>query len=751
MRLSVEAMQAPEFLEDRYTQIELLGAGGMGVVYRAFDRTLQKDVAIKTLPGQKLTPEVAIRFQQEARTASKLKHTNLVTILDFGISPTGEPFLVMDFAAGVTLDSIIRERGTMDAGSALEIVNQICEGMKHAHANGIIHRDLKPSNVIVDISEHSVKVVDFGIAKMAEEGDGLILTPQGNLIGTPSYMSPEQIAGEVVDARSDIYSIGCILFHLLAGRPPFESDTSLEVLLSARTKRAPSIVEANPHVSIPHEVEELVAKSLSKDRLKRQPSVEALQDELGVAMDALEQFEKERTAGDGNDSRSGHDLLTPATRPSIPRRLRRSPRAVLIGALLAFGVLIPVTAIIYMIMITPSVQMTTESFDDALQLNPLAVRSSHRNAIEANKGKPDWEQHFNCRVQDGKLRYEALDSVTPDDLRKMADQKLKVFSLDLSRFAAPITVEWCQYISRIDVEQLDFSNSRVTDEGLEYVGKILNLTKLELTSCNISDKGVAFLRNLKKLETLQISKTKVTDKCLETVKCFKRLRRLELSNTPVTDSAIAKLKDLPLQEICILGCSRVTERVLEPLAKKGRLIHINASDTRITDAGLTCLRPCKGLYTLKLADCRGVSDAAVCFFAANFPRLHYLDISGTSATSKCFPDLVKLKELRDLHLCSLGLTDKDLVPLKSLKEVSKLNLSANRITDGGLKSLVDMPSLRRICLNHCDGITSSGAGYLQSAHQLKFGEGIDIEITSQEAVSRIGEIFVSGGADSSRE
>lgn len=341
--------------------------------------------------------------------------------------------------------------------------------------------------------------------------------------------------------------------------------------------------------------------------------------------------------------------------------------------------------------------------------------------------------------------------MTPDDLRKMADQNLKVFSLNFSRTAVPVTVECCQYISRIDVEQLDLSNSNVTDDGLEYVGKMPNLTKLELTNCNISDKGLAFLRNLKKLDTLQISKTRVSEKCMETVKCFKRLRSLEMFNTPVTDSSIAKLKDLPLQDIGILGCSRVTERVIEPLAARGRLTQVNASDTSITDAGLTCLRSCKGLNTLKLSDCTGVSDAAVAFFAANFPRLHYLDISGTSATSKCIPDVVKLKELRDLHLCGLGLTDKDLVPLKSLKEVSKLNLSANRITDGGLKSLADMPSLTRICLNHCDGITSSGAGYLQSAHQLKFGEGIDIEITSQEAVGQLGEMIVGGGVDSSGE
>jgi Serine/threonine protein kinase len=428
MRLSIEEMQAPEFLKDRYAQFELLGAGGMGVVYRAFDQTLKKDVAIKILPGQKLTPERAMRFQQEARTASKLQHPNLITILDFGISPTGEPFLVMEFAAGDTLESIIEERGTIDAGSALQIVIQICEGMVHAHANGVVHRDLKPSNVIVEPAECCVKVVDFGIAKLTDEGKGLTLTPQGRLIGTPSYMSPEQMSGDEVDARSDIYSIGCILFHLLAGTPPFASDTSIEVLQNARTKRAPSIHEVNRSVSLPREVEELVAKALQKNRSQRQSSVEELQEELYGAMDVIDQLEKERTASDGNKGPGGAEFpMQPR-----PRRAKKSRRGMMIGALIGLGTVVPVGAIIYMIMASPAVPTSaiTDSNNpgDALQLNPLVeIRPSQEAANKANKNKVSWKRHFESEWQEGTERVRALDSVTLDDLKQMADEKVKIF------------------------------------------------------------------------------------------------------------------------------------------------------------------------------------------------------------------------------------------------------------------------------------------------------------------------------------
>lgn len=742
MRLSIEDMQAPEFLKDRYTQFELLGAGGMGVVYRAFDQTLQKDVAIKILPGQ-LTPERAMRFQQEARTASRLKHPNLITILDFGISPTGEPFLVMDYAAGATLDSIIKERGTIDLNSALAIVDQICEGIKHAHANSVIHRDLKPSNVIVESVERTVKVVDFGIAKFTEESKGLTITPQGRLIGTPQYMSPEQIAGAEVDARSDIYSIGCILFHLLAGRPPFESDTSIEVLRSARTKRAPSIHEVNPSISIPREVEELVAKSLLKEPSQRQSSVEVFQDELYAATDAVEQLEKERTARDGS---KGSAELSINRGPSP----RRKPRPMMI-ALLGIGTLVPIAGFVYLIMTSPAVSPTdplASKSAPAMEINTeISVRPSQHDADIANKSKVLWKQHFKRKMQDGTERYEALDSLTPEDLKQMGDEKLKVFSINFSRTSTPITDECCKLISRIDAEQLDLCTPTVTDEGLKYIGRMTNLKKLELSNCDVSDEGVTFLQNLKKMEIIQLSKTRISDNALDVLKTFKHLKGLELFSTPVTDGGIAKLKDLPIVEIGLMGCPRVTDKVLEPLAAHGKLTHVNLSETAITDRGLLCLRPCKNLDTLRISDCKGVTDATVSFVADKIPQLHYLDVSGTFVTKKSIPTILKLKHLSDLHVCALGFTDNDVAPFKSLATVTKLDLSENPITDRTLHTLADMPSLKTICLNRCPGTTNDGASYLQSAHSLKFGGIVEVLLTASEEVERVGALLGKGGEE----
>lgn len=750
MRQSTEDMQAPEFLKDRYTQFELLGTGGMGVVYRAFDQTLQKDVAIKILPGQKPTPERAMRFQQEARTASKLKHPNLITILDFGISPTGEPFLVMDFAAGVTLDSIIEERGTIDAGSALEIVYQICEGMKHAHANGVVHRDLKPSNVIVEPDECSVKVVDFGIAKLTDEGKGLTITPQGRLIGTPSYMSPEQIAGEEVDARSDIYSIGCILFHLLAGRPPFESDTSIEVLQSARTKKAPSIQEVNRSASLPREVEELVAKSLLKDPSQRQSSVEELQDELCDAMEALEQFEKQRTASDGSKG----SLDSPLYRG--PRRKKNSPRALMIGAMFGIGTLVPVAAIIYMIMATPSVPDSGNSkSSDAMQWNAkVALRPTDAQAIEADKekDKDPWKGHFKSKWQDGTERFEALDSLTIDDLKQMGDDKVKLFALNFAKTGTTLTLEHCRLISKINVEQLDLSNSAITDEDLQYIGEMTNLTKLEITSCaNISDEGVAYLRGLKNLDTIQLSKTRITDKSIDVLTPLKRLRSLELFNTQVTDDGIAKLKALPIVEIGLEGCPRITDNALKPLAAKGKLTHVNVSETNISDNGLICLRSCKNLNTLRAGECRNITDAAVTFVADNLPHLHYLDVSGTKVSKRSIPTMLRLKDLHDLHIGFLELTDEDVAPLTSLSRVTKLDLSGNRVTDKSLRTLADMPGLESICFNHCAGTTTNGASYFQSAHKVRFGKDVEVELTPSDGVEKFGDLIGREETESDQE
>ena len=219
---------------ERYRIVSRIGVGGMGAVYRAEHTMMRRDLAIKVLlPELSGKEEFARRFEREAESASRLDHPNIITTTDFGRTGDGSLFLAMEFLAGTSLGAAIAA-GPMRIERALAIERQILRGLDHAHAAGVVHRDLKPENIMLverDGQRDVVKILDFGIAKVTEpQSGGQALTQAGVIFGTPEYLSPEQALGEAVDARADIYAAGVILYEMLAGRRPFESEDKVKII-----------------------------------------------------------------------------------------------------------------------------------------------------------------------------------------------------------------------------------------------------------------------------------------------------------------------------------------------------------------------------------------------------------------------------------------------------------------------------------------------------------------------------------------
>ncbi len=217
----------------RFQILDKLGEGGMSVVYKARHLMLNRVVAVKLIKPGLMQDKAAMRFQQEAKAATSLNHNNIATVREFGYDDNGA-YLVMDFVEGVPLDAAIKQDTVLEEGRTKKIVSQICEGLKHAHEAGVVHRDLKPANIILSRNangEEVPKIVDFGIAKFVDEENQANLTQTGEVFGTPNYMSPEQCLGKRADARSDIYSLGCVAYECLTGKPPFVADSALEVLM----------------------------------------------------------------------------------------------------------------------------------------------------------------------------------------------------------------------------------------------------------------------------------------------------------------------------------------------------------------------------------------------------------------------------------------------------------------------------------------------------------------------------------------
>jgi eukaryotic-like serine/threonine-protein kinase len=250
---------------DRYRLIRKVGEGAMGEVYEAEHLHLQRRVAVKLLQRKiSSDPEVRARFQREARSTTGLGHPNVVDTIDFGFAADGQPFLVMEWLDGENLDARI-SRGLLDVTTALDIAQQACAGLAAAHARGIVHRDLKPANLFLTRDHRNallVKVLDFGIAKLRLHETKLTAT--GVLIGTPSYMAPEQAEGSAVDARTDVYALGVILYEMLIGAVPFDGDTPLSVLHQHTSRPPPSLLARAPERAISEQLDAIVMRCLAK-------------------------------------------------------------------------------------------------------------------------------------------------------------------------------------------------------------------------------------------------------------------------------------------------------------------------------------------------------------------------------------------------------------------------------------------------------------------------------------------------------
>jgi eukaryotic-like serine/threonine-protein kinase len=256
---------------DRYEILENIGKGGMGVVFRARDRRLDEEVALKVLRSEALAedPGLVGRFKQELKLARRITHRNVLRTHDFD-EWHGLPYISMEYIEGVTLKDLVRSKGALPVGVGLRIAKQVCQGLEAAHAGGVVHRDVKPQNMLILPETGDVKIMDFGIARVSEVKRGEsdpALTMAGTVMGTPDYMSPEQASGTPADFRSDIYSLGVVLFEMFTGRLPFTGEKVMNVILGHIQKPPPIPRKLNPQ--IPPELEAIILRCLDKSPKKR--------------------------------------------------------------------------------------------------------------------------------------------------------------------------------------------------------------------------------------------------------------------------------------------------------------------------------------------------------------------------------------------------------------------------------------------------------------------------------------------------
>ncbi|HEV8463223.1 MAG TPA: protein kinase [Gaiellaceae bacterium] len=309
-----------EVLSDRYELEELVGTGGMSSVFRAHDRLLDRKVALKVLHQQYTEDaEYVERFRHEARSVASLSHPNVVTVIDRG-EHEGRQFIVFEYVDGENLKKLI-ERGPLPVDQALQLALQIARGLSFAHQQGLVHRDVKPQNVLLN-GNGQAKVTDFGIARSLDVKHGM--TQTGTVLGTSDYIAPEQAQGQRVDAQTDVYSLGVVLYEMLTSDVPFEGENFVAVAMQHISQPAPHVRAVRPDV--PPRVDAAVQRAMAKEPQDRFPSMAAFCQELEACL------------GDDSQATQGTQVIAPPPRRTVRRR-RVSPWPVVlvIAGLLVIG------------------------------------------------------------------------------------------------------------------------------------------------------------------------------------------------------------------------------------------------------------------------------------------------------------------------------------------------------------------------------------------------------------------------------
>ncbi len=325
----------PRLLGGRYRLEASLGAGGMGVVYRATDLTMHRAVAVKlvrAVDGVALDEEVAGRFLREAKNTARIQHENIIEVYDLGRTD-GDMFFVMELLEGESLSTMLRRQKRLAPQLTVHIARQMCAALHVAHSAGVIHRDLKPANVMLvrrGSDRNYVKVLDFGVSKSYSADQQTQLTHSGMLVGTLDYMAPEQIMARKVDGRTDIYSLGVVMYRMLTGHPPFR-DVGVPALIHAHLNSLPKSMSES-HPEIPVELDRVILRCLAKLPEQRYASME------DVSRALLAAVELHAEAGDGRSrpagkprkpplpsARESDEPTTLVDRPSLPAGARRPP------------------------------------------------------------------------------------------------------------------------------------------------------------------------------------------------------------------------------------------------------------------------------------------------------------------------------------------------------------------------------------------------------------------------------------------
>ncbi|CAM6000555.1 unnamed protein product [Sphagnum balticum] len=505
----------------KYQFLGVIGSGGMGVIYKARQVILDKLVAIKTVHANFISEEAIRRFQIEGKAASSLKSPYIIAVYDFGVTTDSVPFMVMDFVDGVTLAEVFKTENVLSKDRFLAIFRQICLGLAHAHKRGVLHRDIKPSNIMLvkdDEGKDEIRIMDFGIAKLLTDSIGgtADLTKTGEAIGSPMYMSPEQVQGRKVDQRSDLYALGCVMYEALSGAPPFVGVTPFATM-DMHLNRAPSsLSEASLGQKADTYLEKIVLKLLEKEPEDRFQTMDEL-------INALASPSAQEANGEESPKISIHGIWV-------------YPLAAV--ALVALG--------------TCAWLLNERSIG-----HPVVPNSSSLTRRQSDEqSKPPIDQSFEDRP---------IKITTKDALDSLVRGQTAIDLTNLSSVADVKDADLEIFGENRVATDVNLNNLPIGDKGLDYLSH-LSLVKLKVDNTRCSN--FEAIKNMGSLKNLSASHTELSEAGIKNILTLKNLEELSIAATPVKANDVKRILRLPhLVRLCVQSCPALTEPQIESLRR----------------------------------------------------------------------------------------------------------------------------------------------------------------------------------------
>jgi Leucine-rich repeat (LRR) protein/tRNA A-37 threonylcarbamoyl transferase component Bud32 len=727
----------------RYHVEELLGAGGMGAVYRARHLLMERDVALKVIHPKILEKSASVdRFRREVKAAARLAHPNIVTAYDAD-QAADMHFLVMEFVPGKTLAQVVAECGPLPIDQAADYVRQAALGLQHAHERNMVHRDIKPANLIVTHAFGAqaaglVKILDFGLAHASRElaSDGTV-TEDGTVMGTPDYMAPEQADdARSADIRADVYSLGCTLYHLLTGQPPFPRGTAIQKIKAHQTQVPPPVTELRPEV--PPELACIVERMMAKDRAERH------QTPAEVA-EALTAFLQQRAAPPG--AREQEALVIKAQRADDSRPLsavskrgrflrRCAAAAVMLACLSLVGYFCGGTIIRFA---TNQGEVVVQIDDDNVELritqNGVVVQdttSKRQFTLTAGRGEIEVLETDGVKLATRKFTLTRGGKTTVTvTLVELADRRAAEWVLSVGGTIRVnnedrdirVLAELPKETFRLTFIELKH-NPLVTDAGLAHCKGCKNLTQLHLLYMKpVTDKGLAYFKDCKNLTHLNIRGIEVGDAALVHFRDCQNLTYLCLDSTHVGDAGLACFKDR--KNLTALGLNflhQISDAGLAHFRDCKKLTVLSVGNTQISDVGLASFKDCKNLENLLLNDTK-IGDTGL----ANFKGC---------------------KNLKELYLANTQVSDRGLTNFNDCKNLTRLQVNDTQVGDEGMAHFKDCKDLKWLFLDHT-GVGDTGLAHFKDCKNLEYlllsGNPVtDVGLAHFKNCSNLERLFLAG-------